>query len=45
MGVLQTELETELSHSKLVLQGVKYLQLLMIAALSTAEGQARRAGC
>ena len=31
MGVSQTELETELSHSELMLEGVKYLQLVMTA--------------
>ena len=31
MGVPQTELETELSHSELMLEGVKYLQLVMTA--------------
>lgn len=31
MGVLQTELENELGHSNLMLEGVKYLQLIMTA--------------
>lgn len=45
MGAPQVELETELSHSELTLEGVKYLQLVMTATECELSATSRARPC